>query len=323
MRDQVLRLFCEHPLAILPAKLEQIEAFLQYRIAGAPAPAYAKGRPAESQRVSGGRAGAVAVIPIMGTITRRADLMTETSGGTSTDAIQSALTAALADPQISSIVLQIDSPGGSVFGVQELADRIYQARQRKRIVAQADDLAASAAYWIGSAASEFVMTPSGQVGSIGVVATHVDQSAALEKNGLKVTYVHAGENKVEGNPTEPLSTSARAQLQAMVDEYYSAFLASVARGRGVPRATVESTFGQGRVFGATQAKARGMVDRIATLADTVGAELARNPSRTAPSRASASAALAARRTLERMDAAIAEWQAEDELCALELQERTR
>jgi ClpP class serine protease len=114
----------------------------------------------------------IAVLPVYGVLAHRMNLITAMSGGMSTEQLGGAVRAAASDPTISAILLDIDSPGGSVFGVQELADEIYQARQSKPVYAIANATAASAAYWIGSQASEFVVTPSGQVGSIGVVAVH-------------------------------------------------------------------------------------------------------------------------------------------------------
>jgi signal peptide peptidase SppA len=262
--SQLARLLNEHPLAILPAKLEQIDAFLQYRFNGGPAVEFeAAAAPAYNMQ------GSVAVIPVFGAISKRMNMMSAMSGGTSTELLAAQIRQAVADPGVRAVVLAIDSPGGSVYGVQELADTIFQARESKRIVAVADALAASAAYWIGSAASDFVVTPSGEVGSIGVVAMHVDYSGQLAAEGVKVTYIHAGENKVEGNQAEPLNDTARSFMQQRVDEYYSAFVGAVARHRGVHRATVEKSYGQGRVYGAEQALSVGMVDRIATLSDVV------------------------------------------------------
>lgn len=264
MKNQLVRMLAEHPLAILPAKLEQIEAFLHYRMGGGPAPAYEAAAPSSYQLV-----GQAAVVPIMGTVAKRMNMMSSISGGASIEFVGAQIRQAVNDPSVRKVILQIDSPGGSVYGVQELADEIYAMRSAKPIIAVADDLAASAAYWIGSAASEFVVTPSGEVGSIGVVAMHVDYSGALEQDGIKVTYIHAGEHKVEGNPYEPLGDDARGFMQKRVDEYYDAFVGAVARNRGVRRSTVIEQFGGGRVFGAEQAKAAGMVDRIATLADVI------------------------------------------------------
>lgn len=265
--DFLVRFLNEHPLAILPSKLHQIEAFLQFRVAGGPAVEFA----AASQR-SYSVVGRVAVIPVMGVIVHRGDMLSEMSGATSVSRIASHFRAALADPTIERIVFDIDSPGGSVYGIQELAAEIFDARGIKRMTSIANAQAASAAFWIGSAADQFVVTPSGEVGSIGVVGMHIDQSERLANEGLKVSFISAGQYKTEGNSYEPLGEDARAFMQQRVNEYYDAFAGGVARHRGVSRQRVEADFGQGRMFSAAQAKAVGMVDRIATLSDVISSQ---------------------------------------------------
>ncbi len=209
---------------------------------------------------------AVAIIPVYGVIAQRMSLMDEISGpgGTSTERVMKDIKAAVADPAVSSILLDIDSPGGTVYGVPELAKEIYELRGRKPIVAIANSLAASAAYWIASAASEFHITPSGEAGSIGVFAEHLDMSKWLESEGLKPTLIHAGEYKIEGNQYEPLSDEAAAEIQRGVDRYYGMFTKAVAKYRGVSDAKVRSDFGKGRVFGAEEAVSSGMSDKIST-----------------------------------------------------------
>ena len=124
-------------------------------------------------------------------------------------------------------------------------------------------------YWILSAAGEASVTESGEVGSIGVYSLHQDISQFLEKEGIKYEFISAGDFKTEGNPFQPLTEDGRAFMQTRVDEYYDAFLKAVSKGRDVSVAKVKSEFGQGRAFGASQAKAAGMVDRIETLDETI------------------------------------------------------
>lgn len=143
-------------------------------------------------------------------------------------------------------------------------------RGRKPIVAVADSLAASAAYWIASQADEVVATPSALVGSVGVVAAHVDESRVLEGSGLRVSLIHYGERKVDGASSAPLSDRARADIQRRVDTFGEACVSDVAAGRGVPVATVRERYGRGGVLVARDALAAGVVDRIATLEDVVG-----------------------------------------------------
>lgn len=219
---------------------------------------------------AGRRAGSVvAVLGVYGTITQRADMLSEMSGATSTERFAARFREALADPAVRAVVLDVDSPGGGVYGVEELATEIRQARGRKPIAAIANSLAASAGYWIASAAEELSVTPSGEVGSIGVYAAHEDLSGLLEQEGVKLTLISAGKFKTEGNPWEPLSDEAREFIQGRVDDYHRAFVRDVAKGRGVSVETVRADFGQGRVVGAKAAKDAGMVDFVETLDDVV------------------------------------------------------
>jgi signal peptide peptidase SppA len=156
-----------------------------------------------------------------------------------------------------------------VYGVAELASEIVKARAQKPVVAVANSLAASAAYWIGCAASEFYVTPGGEVGSIGVWQAHFDYSKALEEEGVKTTLVSAGKFKVEGNPYVPLDPQAQAFMQSRVDDYYNAFIQAVAVGRGVSVDDVRNGMGEGRVLGADAALAQRMVDGIASFDDVL------------------------------------------------------
>ncbi|HXI43115.1 MAG TPA: S49 family peptidase [Bryobacteraceae bacterium] len=214
--------------------------------------------------------GTVALIPVYGVISQRMNLMTQISGGTSIEKLTSQLRTALSDTNVSAIVMDVDSPGGGVEGVPELADEILAGRSQKKIIAVANGMAASAAYWLACCATELVVAPSGQVGSIGVFAAHEDMSKALEQEGVKVSLVSAGKFKTEGNPYEPLTDEARAALQAKVDEFYGMFVKSVAKGRKVSQESVRSGYGEGRMLLAGAAVKEGMADRIATLDDVLG-----------------------------------------------------
>jgi len=202
-------------------------------------------------------------------------MMSDFSGGTSIQKLTAAFRDAMADDAVGSIVFQIDSPGGSVYGVKELADEIYEARgQGKQIIAVADPMAASAAYHIASAADEIVVLHSGEVGSIGVLAAHVDYSEAEEKCGVKTTLISAGKFKVEGNPYEPLTDDARAAIQSDVDDYYELFVDAVARNRGVSAQDVITGYGEGRCLTAKNAVAAGLADRIDTFDNVISGLLA-------------------------------------------------
>lgn len=221
---------------------------------------------------------AIAVIPVHGVLSPRGY-----SGffGSSVgmNGIQAALAAAVANAEVGIIVLAIDSPGGTVAGTPETAAAVRSAAASKKVVAVADTLAASAAYWIGSQASEFVVAPSADIGSIGVVGVHNDLSKLYEQWGIKTTLIHAGKFKVEGNPFEPLSDEARANMQARVDEAHGQFIRDVALGRGTTQANVRENFGQGRTIGSRKAVDLGMADRIATLGEVIAGLSAKSPAR--------------------------------------------
>ncbi len=221
-----------------------------------------------AQSVSGD---GIAVLPLYGVVTQRGNMVEDVSGPgtTSTQLLGAALRQALADDTVSQILIDIDSPGGSVYGVAELADQIQSARSTKPVVAVANSLAASAAYWIGCAAGEFYVTPGGEVGSIGVWQAHFDYSQALAADGVTPTLISAGKYKVEGNPYGPLDEQALGFMQSRVDDYYGAFTKAVAKGRGQPIASVRDGMGQGRVLGADAALAQKMVDGIATFDDVI------------------------------------------------------
>jgi signal peptide peptidase SppA len=270
----ILATFYGTPLGLLPEKLEAIRAFLHRKAAGEQVSAEevaaivaARRDAAAAQR--GGPGGRIALLPVFGVLSQRVGLVEQSSGGISTEAVGQQLDQLAADRGVECIVLVFDSPGGSVFGVQELADKIRKLRGEKTVVGVADSMTASAAYWLLSQCSEVNVTPGGQVGSIGVLAAHEDHSAELEQAGVKVTLVSAGKYKAEGTPYGPLGADARAEIQAKVDHYYGLFVAGVASGRGVTEATVRNNFGQGRMATAREAVQRGMADRVATLQQVV------------------------------------------------------
>lgn len=238
---------------------------------------------AEHGRVSSvAKARGIAVIPVFGIIAQHAHIVNDISGprGTSTEVVSAQLRAAVADPNVEAVVLNIHSPGGGVFGVPELAAEIRSLRKQKRITAVANSAAASAAYWIASAASDVSVTPGGQVGSIGVFAIHEDISRALDSEGIGVTLVSAGKFKTAGNPFEPLSEEAAGILQSEVDHYYSLFTSDVAKGRGVGVSDVRNGFGEGKMLVASEAVTEKMADRVETLqgaVDRVAKEISRGP----------------------------------------------
>lgn len=215
--------------------------------------------------------GSVAVIPIMGVISQRMNLMAQLSGsgGTSIEKLTGQFRQALGDSNCKAIIFDVDSPGGSVNGVPELAAEIFKGRKQKPIVAVCNSMAASAAYWLASAASEVVTTPTALVGSIGVFMTHQDESDAMAKEGIKITIIKAGKYKAEGNPTEPLSDDAQAFLKSQVDDVYTMFVKAVAQQRGTSQTTVRDGYGQGRALLGSSAVKAGLADRLGSMDDVL------------------------------------------------------
>lgn len=319
---RILRAFAANPFALMPEKALQIIAFLELKSAGVMLTpdqvaerigrqpgAHARTPVLEMVDIETGlrtyddgsepifsakpdaqtknATGQVAVINLFGVVNQRAsgDISSES---VSCERVAKSLRSAVADDTVKAIVLNIDSPGGGVYGVAELADTIFKSRGPKPIVAQANSLMASAAYWLGSAADEIVVTPSGEIGSIGVYGVHQDWSKAYDDAGVKFTLIKAGKFKAEGVDFAPLTDEAAAYMQKRVDEYYGDFTKAVARGRGVQLADVRSGFGEGRCVGAQEAVRLRMADRVGTLDDTLARLGVKTPP--APTRAAAPAA---------------------------------
>lgn len=295
--------FYSRAWAILPQKLYVIDQLIRLRASGQKFTSEeVQERISAEGMVAGPRPrantpGTVALIPIVGVISHRMNMMAELSGGggCSIEMLTKQFRAAMSDPNCKAIVFDIDSPGGSVDGVAELASEIFNARSQKKIVAVANCQAASAAYWLACSADELVVAPSGQVGSIGVFGAHEDLSKALDAEGIKISLVSAGKYKVEGNPYEPLSDEAKAALQSKVDEYYGMFTKAVAQGRAVSASDVRGGFGQGRMVMAAQAVKDKMADRVATLDDVLAKYGVSTESPTSKMAAADASALARRR----------------------------
>lgn len=292
--SRILRAVSSRAWFIDPARADEIVAILELRAQGhtggfaaaAPAPPVADPEP-----------GAVAVLRLHGAILPRADMLSEMSGAVSLEKFRAAFAEAAGNPRVRAIVLDIDSPGGDVSFVPETVAEIRAARRDDRpIVAVANNMAASAAYWIAAAADEIVITPSGQVGAIGVYMLHKNIAAKLEAEGVAPTFIFEGPRKIEANPFEPLDDTARAALQRIVSHHYAMMVDDIAAFRGVEAAVVRADpeieaahFGGGREVLADDAVRLGLADSVATLEQT----LARMAARGRPARR----ARAARRRL--------------------------
>lgn len=289
---RLLAEFYSQPWALLPSVHASIEAVLLRWAEGVRLSAddigEAIGARAEVQAARRARMGSIAagtgvvVLPVHGVIGHRAHLVADSSSGVgaSAEILATQLRAARVDPQVGAAVLDLDTPGGSVSGIAEAAAEVAQFAAVKPIVAVANSMAASAGYWLASQATEIVVTPSGEVGSIGVVAAHDNISAALEQRGIKRELLFAGKYKVEGNMLGPLTDEARGFLQGRIDQYYDAFTRAVAAGRRDSLTAVREGYGQGRMLGADEAVKAKLADRVGTLEQVLD-DLTR---RTAPAR---------------------------------------
>ena len=302
MPGQLLRLsdrLLNTPLLIHPAKAQIILGVLSGRI-GLDASLFAveddehaagASRFVGSTRRADGSASlarnvdGVAIVPVLDTLVNRGAWLDSRSGLTSYEGIAAQLRDAGQDPEVRSVLLDISSPGGEAAGMAGLADLIRSVRQTKPVVAFVNDMAASAAYGIASAANEIVISPTSIVGSIGVVMLHADRSGELAAQGVKPTLIFAGSHKVDGNPFEPLSDAVRADLQASVDAHYRQFLDTVALGRGGRLTANMARATEARTFIGSEAIALGLADRTASF-DEVLASLASNASTSATTRPS-------------------------------------
>ncbi len=204
---------------------------------------------------------AVSIIPLHGAVSNR--------GLYGMEGFRARLGQAAENPDVGAIVLDINSPGGTVAGTPESAAAVRAAQGVKPVTAVVDSLAASAAYWIAAQAGQVVVTPSSEVGSIGVLAVHMDMSKMLEDMGMKPTIIRSTKYKAEGNPFEPLDDEGLANFQGDVDAAHADFIRAVAQGRKTSMANVTENFGQGRTVGAAEAVKRGMADRVGSMADVL------------------------------------------------------
>ena len=274
------------PLLIQPDKLEVILSAVGPRLVidGLPIAvpelsAHTEGMDTEALAVT---PDGLAVIDISGSLVNRSSWLDAPSGLTSYANIREEFDLAMASPAIRGVLMRIDSNGGECAGCFDLADAIFAMRGAKPIWAVVDDAAFSAAYMLASAADKVFVSRTGGVGSIGVVATHVDASGSDEKAGLKYTMLTAGAHKKDFNAHEPLSEGARSELQAEIDRLYRLFVETVARNRGMPAEAVRAT--EARLYFGEGAVAAGLADAVFPF-DQTAAQMAANIRRAPPGQA--------------------------------------
>jgi len=269
--EHVLSFALEHPWALTRPMLAIVAGIIGRHVAGqhaseAEISAALVNRKNLPQPVPGG---AVALIRISGVIAPRMNLLSDISGGVTFEGLSAQLQVAMANKAVKTIVLDIDSPGGSVAGMTEFAREVMAARTKKTVVAQIQYLGASAAYGVASAATEILAAPSAMVGSVGVYGAHDDITEALAKLGVKRTYISAGKGKTDAIDG-PLSDEAKGRMQAVIDDAYGRMVGDIVKGRGqgMTAARVRNEW-QAHLYPATEALALGMIDGIATLDDTL------------------------------------------------------
>lgn len=211
------------------------------------------------------RDGSTAVISIGGVIGRKFSRFLNSSGVTSVDVLERVVNEAVADNTIDSIVLDVDSPGGTVTGTPEAAETIERAAQEKPVVAFTGGMMASAAYWLSAPADAIFAAPSADIGSIGVYAALLDVSRKLENEGVSVELFKQGKFKAMGFPGVPLTDEQREHIQKGVDDVAGWFKGFVSQNRlSVPADAME-----GQTFMGREAVAIGLADQIGTLADAI------------------------------------------------------
>jgi len=252
---------CRQPWAIYQPALAEMIEFLQARPDGDVESRFGIQAESDSRmEIVGG----VAVIPITGVLQPKPNAVTRYYGGTATSQIETDFRRAVGDSQVKAIVFLVDSPGGAAMGNEEVARTIFAGRGQKPITSFVRGYAASAAYYIASAADRIVASPSSSVGSIGAILYHEDDSKLFDEFGIKITPLFFGKHKADGNPYEKLSAQSRKSLQDYVTGYGEQFAAAVAKHRGISVSDVMSRFGQGLVFLADESKRIGMVDEVGT-----------------------------------------------------------
>lgn len=206
-------------------------------------------------------------IPVKGALLNSFPYAYPDGRATGYEYISKALDRGLADPEVKGIALVINSPGGMVAGNFDLADKIFAARSVKPIQAFVNEDAYSAAYSLASSADKITVARTGGTGSIGVVTAHMDMSKLADDIGIKVTFIHAGKHKVDGNPYEPLPKEVKARIQSEIDSLYSIFVATVARNRGIDEDTIRGT--EALTYGATESLSIGLADEIGSIEDSL------------------------------------------------------
>jgi ClpP class serine protease len=265
----VLARLSGRPLAIAPRALDRLlAAGLSINARSAIMPDLRVADPAATRGFTM-TDGGIAIVPVLGPLVTRGDWLTTLFGATSYGKVAGAVEAAFAEPLVRAVLLELDSPGGEVGGLFDLVDRLASLRDEagKPLWAVASESALSAAFAIASVADRLYVTRTAEVGSVGVVAIHVDESAADAMVGLEWTLIHAGAKKVDGNPHEPLSAGAHADIQADVDALHAELVALVARNRDLTTDAVRAT--QAAIYRGQRGIEVKFADRLGTVEQAI------------------------------------------------------
>jgi signal peptide peptidase SppA len=211
----------------------------------------------------------VGLITVTGSLVNRGAWVGKSSGVTSYEGIKYQFQRAAQNPKVKSIILDIESPGGEAVGAFEAGEIVRQVNEEKPVYTVVNGMAASAGYALAAGSKRIVTTPTGITGSIGVVMLHMDWSKFLEQKGIQPTLIHAGANKVDGNPYEPLSEESRADIQAEVDQFYNLFLGHVARGRGKRLTKAKARETEARTYIGKAAIEAGVADDVGTFEEVL------------------------------------------------------
>lgn len=269
--QNVIGVLTESAWAITPNWLDQIHGIVGRKIHGVELSGQALGEMEHSHEMS--IANGKATIRIEGPLFKKANMMTQYSGATSMEIVGNNFRAALADDSVENIILLISSPGGTIDGTKELSDLIFESRGKKPITAYVDGMAASAAYWIASAADEVIgSSETALVGSVGVIMAHYDYSKYYENEGIKKTYIYQGKYKGLAREAEPLSKEGEGLVQGEIDGLYEIFIESVARNLGISVDDAKTKTDDSRIFNGKEALERGLIHKIGTLESITGGQ---------------------------------------------------
>ncbi len=264
MSDRAANLLAGQFWAIAPDKLEAIAALTESLLLGR------RGDVSVFDKTAGDEPGfssyqevdGIAVISVDGVIAFRMNMFEAFSGGTSTEIIGKRVRKAASNPQIKAIILDVDSPGGTVGGLCDLSEEIRQAAKVKPVISWTGRQMCSGAYWLGSAATEIMCSPDAAVGSVGVAFVHHDQSMKDVQDGIKRTILSAGKYKRLANDAEPLSEEGQAYLQGQIDDFFTIFVDDVAANRGMSVEDVLDKLADGSVHIGEKALKQGFVHSV-------------------------------------------------------------